>query len=181
MDIELLRRALSSSIDAAVRRGPRSPAAVLLTFYGKAEPSVIMTVKSRRMRQHAGEVSFPGGKWEEGDADLLETALREAGEELGLEIPRAGVIGQLGDVETQSTGYVISPFVHVLDEEPYLLPNAEVEEVLHIPLAALLSTATTAGQLGPTLTHGPHTVWGASARMLAEVGERLRAAGGSLT
>lgn len=181
MDLALLRSALSSRIDAAVRRGPRSPAAVLLTFYGPGEPSVIMTVKAKHMRQHAGEVAFPGGKWEEGDADLLETALREAREELGLEIPRDGVIGQLGDVETQSTGYVIAPFVHVLDAEPDLLPNAEVEDVLRIPLAALLSTATAAGQLGPTLTHGQHTVWGASARMLAEVGERLRAAGGSLT
>lgn len=181
MDIDLLRRALSSRIDAAVRHGPRSPAAVLLTFYGPGEPSVIMTVKARHMRQHAGEVAFPGGKWEGGDVDLLETALREAREELGLEIPRDGVIGQLGHVETQSSGYVIAPFVHVLDDEPSLLPNAEVEEVLRIPLAALLSTASTAGQLGPTLTHGPHTVWGASARMLSEVGERLRAAGGSLT
>jgi len=181
MDLELLRRALSSRIDAAVRHGPRSPAAVLLTFYGPDEPSVIMTVKSRHMRQHAGEVAFPGGKWERGDADLLETAMREASEELGLEISRDRVIGQLGDVETQTSGYAITPFVHVLAAEPYLLPNAEVEEVLHMPLAALLSTASFAGQLGPTLTHGPHTVWGASARMLAEVGERLRAAGGSLT
>ncbi|RNJ73514.1 MAG: CoA pyrophosphatase [Thaumarchaeota archaeon S13] len=181
MDIELLRRALSTSIDAAVRDGPRSPAAVLLTFYGPGEPTVIMTVKARHMRQHAGEVAFPGGKWEDGDADLLETAMREAREELGLEIARADVIGQLGDAETQSSGYVIAPFVHVLGERPDLLPNAEVEEVLEIPLAAILSTASVSGQLGVTLTHGPHTVWGASARMLTEVGERLRAAGGSLT
>lgn len=181
MDLALLRRALSTEMDAAVGPGPRSPAAVLLTFYGPGEPSVIMTVKSRHMRQHAGEVAFPGGKWERGDADLLDTALREAREELGLEVGRDGVIGQLARVETQSTGYVIAPFVHVLEARPDLLPNAEVEEVLEIPLAALLSTASVSGQLGPTLAHGPHTVWGASARMLAEVGERLRAAGGSLT
>ena len=180
MDLGLLRASLSTRIGADVASSNRAPSAVLLTFHGPGEPSVIMTVKPQHMRQHAGEVAFPGGKREEGDADLLETALREAREELGLEIGRDEIIGQMGAVETQSTGYVIAPFVHVIEDAPSLRPNAEVAEVLRIPLGPFLATLRTSGQMGPTLTHGPHTVWGASARILAEVSGRLRLAGGSL-
>ena len=78
-----------------------------------------MTENPKHMKFHAGEISFPGGKLDADDSDLLETALRETREEIGLTIAREQVIGQLKPVVTLNSGFMILPFVAVTDSIPF--------------------------------------------------------------
>ena len=137
---------------------------------------VVMTKKPKHMKFHAGEVSFPGGKLDSNDLDLLETALRETSEEIGLEITREQVIGQLEPVITLNSSFLILPFVSIVDVIPSLTANAEVETIFHIPLESFLSTA--ARDPDPshniiqemfTFEYQNQTVWGASARILKQI------------
>jgi len=123
-----------------------------------------------------GEISFPGGKFDTDDSDLLETALRETSEEIGLTITRDQVIGQLESVITLNSGFLITPFVSVIDEIPPLSANSEVEQIFHIPLEPFLKTMAP----DPDPTHNiiqemytfeyqNQMVWGASARILKQI------------
>ena len=169
-----LRSALSSPINPATPAGGR-PASVLVAIHG-ANPHVIMTVKPKNMKFHAGEVSFPGGKMEPSDSDLLDTALRETAEEVGLRVSRDQVIGQLRPVATLNSGFAILPFVALLDSAPGLSANPEVEQILCMPLAELLGTMQAdtdpshrTGGDAWVFSHGNNTVWGASARILWQI------------
>ena len=175
MDLDRLRAVLSGPLETETPAGEYREAAVLVAIYGR-EPRVVMTVKHEGLRVHAGEVSFPGGKREVGDSDLLDTALRETREEIGLEIPRRLVSGRLSDVVTLNSGFRIAPFVAVLDAIPPLLPSGEVGQILRMPLGPLLRTLeddrrpehrSIGGMY--TLRYRDRVVWGASARILRQV------------
>ena len=150
-------------------------ASVLVVVYGK-EPIVVMTEKPKHMKFHAGEIAFPGGKLDADDSDLLETALRETSEEIGLTLSKEQVIGQLEPVVTLNSGFLILPFVSVVDQIPALSANAEVEKIFHIPLEPFLKTQ--AKDPDPSLNliqemytfeYQNHIVWGASARILKQI------------
>ncbi len=150
-------------------------ASVLVVIYGK-EPIIVMTEKPKHMKFHAGEISFPGGKLDTNDSDLLQTALRETSEEIGLTITREQIIGQLEPVITLNSGFLILPFVSIVDEIPPLAANAEVEKIFHIPLEPFLKTM--ARDPDPshnliqemyTFDYQNQTVWGASARILKQI------------
>src|SRR6478672_9394202 len=101
-------------------------AAVLLPLHGwPDEPGLIFTERRANMRRHAGEISFPGGRRDEGDADLIATALREAEEEIGLDPVRVELSGALPPASTFVTGYRIHPFVGLTPDlaELDLKPN----------------------------------------------------------
>ena len=181
MDIEQIRSVLSSEIHTV----PISElvgnhlASVLIIVYGN-EPFIIMTKKARNLKVHAGEIAFPGGKWYEKDHDLLETAIRETKEELGLEVSKEQVIGQLDNVITLNSKYKITPFIAILEEVPVLIPNSEVESILHIPLVSFLNTISEDNlpehrsiKEMYTFTFEKHNVWGASARMLKQINTLL--------
>ena len=155
-------------------------ASVLVVIYGES-PKIIMTEKPKSMKFHAGEISFPGGKFDANDSDLLETALRETSEEIGLDISKDQVIGQLTPVMTLNSGFLILPFVSLLNEIPPLVANSEVENILHIPLNPFLKTAAKDTDSSHNLIDEMYTfeyqsqiVWGASARILKEVENNLR-------
>ena len=154
-------------------------ASVLVIIYGNPA-NIIMTRKPQSMKYHAGEISFPGGKFDSDDADLLHTAIREASEEIGLSITLQQVIGQLDTVVTLNSGFMILPFITILDEIPALCANSEVEEILHIPLWPFLKTMA----VDPDPEHNKikgmhifkyqnHIVWGASSRILQQIKNRL--------
>jgi 8-oxo-dGTP pyrophosphatase MutT (NUDIX family) len=139
-----------------------------------------MTEKPKHMKFHAGEISFPGGKLESDDSDLLETALRETQEEIGLTINRDQVIGQLNSVITLNSGFSILPFVSVVDEIPPLSANAEVENIFRIPLESFLKTMARDPDPSHNLIQEMYTfdfegktVWGASARVLKQIADCL--------
>ena len=142
MHLDELKSHLSSSINLKIESdGKYSLASILVVIYGD-EPIVIMTKKPKHMKFHAGEISFPGGKLNSNDSDLLETALRETSEEIGLTIIPSQVIGQLKPVVTLNSGFMILPFISVVKEIPTLSANAEVEKIFHIPLKSFLKTQT---------------------------------------
>ena len=132
MNLDDLKSTLSIPINLEIKTdGKYRLASVLVVIYGK-EPIVVMTEKPKHMKFHAGEISFPGGKLDNNDSDLLETALRETSEEIGLTITREQVIGQLDSVVTLNSGFLILPFIAVLDDIPKLSANSEVEKIFHI-------------------------------------------------
>ncbi len=155
-------------------------ASVLAIVYG-GKPCIIMTEKNRNLRIHAGEISFPGGKHERQDDDLLDTALRETREEIGLDVDRALVVGQLDCVETLNTNFRITPFAAVLDGIPRLSASGEVRRILHIPMEPFLETMSRddnpeyrdMGEMYK-FQYRDKTVWGASARILRQIALLLK-------
>ncbi|NQV39916.1 MAG: CoA pyrophosphatase [Nitrosopumilus sp.] len=171
-----LRSKLSNPINPQIENdGKFRLASVLVVIYGK-DPIIVMTEKPKDMKFHAGEISFPGGKLDVDDSDLLETALRETNEEIGLNITRDQVIGQLEPVVTLNSGFLILPFISIVDEIPQLLANREVKKIFHIPLEPFLKTGSK--DLDPThniiqemytFKYQNQIVWGASARILKQI------------
>ena len=177
MDIAHIRSVLTNEIKpiSLSKLDENELASVLIIIYGK-EPMILMTEKAKTLKVHAGEISFPGGKWCEKDGDLLETALRETEEELDIRISRKQIIGQLEPVVTLNSKYMITPFVTILDRIHSIKPNSEVNSVLHIPFVPFLKTV--AEDTHPehrsikemyTFTFEKYQIWGASARMLRQI------------
>jgi 8-oxo-dGTP pyrophosphatase MutT (NUDIX family) len=160
-------------------------AAVLLPLYGwpDAEPGLVFTERRADLRRHAGEISFPGGRKDEADADLAATALREAQEEIGLD-PAAVELGDaLPPTNTFVTGYRVHPFVGHIPHpaELKLEPNpAEVETVLIFSLDPLRDSYEIRRLVRrgipihtPTYEVEGHLIWGATARILGDLLDRL--------
>jgi 8-oxo-dGTP pyrophosphatase MutT (NUDIX family) len=169
---------------AAIEARGEVDAAVLLPLFGWPErPGVILTERRADLRRHAGEISFPGGRQDDADADPVATALREAEEEIGLDPARVEVVGALPPTATYATGYRIHPFVGLIPdpEELALEPNpTEVETVLAFSLEALggcyaMRRLVRRGVAfhAPTFEIDGHLIWGATARILGELIDRL--------
>ena len=157
---------------------------MLLPLYGwPEEPGLVFTERRADLRRHAGEISFPGGRKDEGDADLTATALREAQEEIGLDPSRVELGEELPTTGTFVTGYRIHPFVGLIPHpaELDLEPNpAEVETVLAFSLEALRDNYAMRRLIRrgipfhtPTYEVEGHQIWGATARILGDLLERL--------
>jgi len=162
------------------------PAAVLVPLYVAAgELWVLLTRRSDSLPLHAGQVSFPGGAREEGDEDEVATALREVREELGIDPAVVMVLGQLDDVWTPS-GFVVSPVVGALPHPLEIKPaGAEVEAVLRIPFSTLANPQLVEYQelpldgeliLSPVYHYHGQRVWGATARVIADLVSRISGA-----
>jgi 8-oxo-dGTP pyrophosphatase MutT (NUDIX family) len=160
----------------------RTEAAVLVPMHGWPEsPGLVFTERRSDLRRHAGEVSFPGGRRDPGER-LLETALREAEEEIGLSRDQVQVAGALPPIGTFVTNYKVFPFVGLIEHGLRFEPNpAEVEDVLVASLDDLVAgygkrRLTRRGVPIKTDTYliGDALIWGATARILGELLERLR-------
>src|SRR3546814_4866005 len=117
------------------------PAAVLVPVTDRAEPGVILTQRTKTLSRHPGQIAFPGGRVDPGDADVTAAALREAEEEIGLPPARVTVIGAADRYRT-ITGFEVTPIVGVVPPDLVLTPHeAEVAEVFEVPLAFLLDGA----------------------------------------
>lgn len=182
MDLETLRKrveaALADRPRAVVERDGLIPAAVLLLLTDRGGPHVLFTKRSERVAHHKGQISFPGGIVETWDGSRLETALREAREEIALPPEAVEILGTLDDTETRATPFVITPFVGLIREAvPYRPDGREIERVLEVPLAALLDPANfrvemweRGGETQPVYFYQYRdvTIWGATARILKQ-------------
>lgn len=116
------------------------PAAVIIPIFDKGgEAHILFTLRTDKVLHHKGQVSFPGGAWEEQDATLADTALRETFEEVGIPPGQMKIIGQLDDFPT-ITDFLVTPYVAMI---PYPYPTAintdEVAELLEVPLNLFLT------------------------------------------
>jgi len=154
----------------------RSPAAVLLGLVERPEGlALLFTKRADHLKDHPGQVSFPGGRIEEGDSDPVEAALREAREEIGLDPQQVSVVGCLERLLTV-TGFLITPVVGFITQGFEPVPDhTEVAEVFEVPLEFLLEGGnvrrTYRERIGVRLLtyeieYGGHRIWGATASML---------------
>ncbi|MFC2020792.1 NUDIX hydrolase [Chloroflexota bacterium] len=153
------------------------PSAVLIPIFCKqGEYFILFTKRTEKVKEHKGEISFPGGAYEEEDAALLDTALRECFEEIGLSADDVEVLGELDDMPTIGSDFVISPFVAVIPwPYPFEIDPWEVKEIIEVPISALLDTrcrnreAETWRSRAITsysYHYNGEIIWGASARIL---------------
>jgi 8-oxo-dGTP pyrophosphatase MutT (NUDIX family) len=152
-----------------------TPAAVMVPVLDFGDPALLFTVRSDLVGDHRGEISFPGGVRHPGDADLLATALRETEEELGIPREAFEVVGALPPTPTVVSGYVIQPFVGILDQRPSLSPSPdEIAEVLELDIARLARVEEEVHrETGPGVRRSwfayaldGYTVWGATGRIV---------------
>ena len=153
---------------------PRTASVMVVLYVNKDRIFVLMTLRSKQLKIHPGEMSFPGGRYEEEDGDLLSTALRETKEEIGLKLDDTLVNATL-PVVTTLTGYQITPYVAILGTCPSIGElSDEVEDIFEIPLFDLLSTKqrNTSGKTGESkyvYWHSTNCIWGASAKILGDI------------
>lgn len=161
------------------------PAAVLVPLVMRPEPTVLLTLRSARLKSHSGQVSFPGGRMEEGETPE-DAALREAEEEVGLHRSLPELVGRLPSLLT-GTGFAVTPVVALLRPPFALRPDpGEVEEPFEYPLARLLDPAAPErrrqefrGRMREfwVWPHDRHFIWGATASMLVTLAAALRGEG----
>ncbi len=136
---------------------------------------LLFTRRTDHVETHKGQISFPGGMVDEGDADIVQTALREAEEELGIGSKLIGIKGILDDLAVPS-GFIITPVVGILNALPLLTPNPqEVAEAFTVPLAFFCNPANGRSELREYrggrrevwfYDHGEHIIWGATAMIV---------------
>ena len=179
-----LRAVLRSTPPAvsATEAGLR-PAAVLFPIVERSTPAALFTRRTDDLPSHAGQICFPGGKYQTDDETLIRTALRELEEEIGLTSDQVEVAGFLDSHVTANTGFVILPVVGFVSPDYRLaIDPGEVAEVFEAPLAYILDPQNQARRSLErggivrefyAIDYQGHTIWGATAAMIVNLSERL--------
>ena len=191
LDLAELRRRLTTRSppeftvygdDGAGRVGTMAAAVLIPVIAHAPQPTVLFTQRTQHLKSHSGQVSFPGGRAEPGDASAEFTALREAQEEIGLAPERVEILGRLPEYHTR-TGFRVTPVIGVIEPPLELaLDPHEVESVFEVPLSFLLDPAnrerrtrefqgTTTGFY--VYEYEGHVIWGATAGMLVNLHRML--------
>ncbi len=154
-------------------------AVLILLFPIKEKIHVCLIRRPSTMKNHAGQIAFPGGRREKEDADLVQTALREAQEEIGIAADAVEILGQLSTVYVQISDFLITPMVGWLEESPeVVIDSSEVDEVIFIPLGHFADSANRCEREMDTRTGRIKVpgyeiydcfIWGATAMMVAEL------------
>lgn len=165
-------------------KSQRRAAVLLLLLEKQGETHVIFTKRTDRVAYHKNQISFPGGNVEASDSSLLQTALRETEEELGIRPDQIEILGQLSPINVATSKYNVTPFVGRLVAPPiYRSDPVEVAEVIEAPLSILQDPANF-WQEEKTYPEGPktvnyfrygdHIIWGATGRILREFLDKLK-------
>jgi 8-oxo-dGTP pyrophosphatase MutT (NUDIX family) len=183
---ERTRERLAGRERRAVVGGPLVKAAVLVPIVDRGEAFLVFAKRTEHVGTHRGQISFPGGRVDPGDATFLDAALRESEEEVGLPRDAVEPLGALDDQETFATQFIITPWVGLVTRPVAWQPDGqEIEKVLEVPVTALLDRGnfrvehwTRDGVTRPVYFYDyeGETIWGATARILKDylalVGER---------
>ncbi len=176
--IDQIQKMLSSRKRRVISHPPFSHAAVLVPLFQKdGDCHLLFTKRSEEVKYHKGEISFPGGVVDEEDKELINTALREADEEIGLKERDVKIIGLLDDIVT-ITEFIVTPIVGLFPYPyPFKVSEAEIAELIEVPVASLLDedcyseTEIFRGGRNEVVyayQYGRHTIWGATARILKQ-------------
>lgn len=153
---------------------PGRRAAVLIALYERdGAIRLMLTKRTDTLAHHRGQISLPGGRWEPDDVDLVTTALRESDEEVGIAPAHVRILGEMDDVATIATDFLVTPVVGALAAPPDPVPNpAEIARVMEVDLAQVMALdAALPDGLGPRQLRYPldgEDVWGATARILRD-------------
>jgi 8-oxo-dGTP pyrophosphatase MutT (NUDIX family) len=169
---------LSSRKRRVIEHPPFSHAAVLVPLFKKGDGChLLFTKRSDQVKHHKGEISFPGGVVDEEDLELINTALREAHEEIGLKQNDVQIIGILDDIVT-ITEFIVTPIVGLFPYPyPFKVSEVEIAELIEVPLSSLLREKSFSekeiirgGQKEAVYAYqyGDHIIWGATARILKQ-------------
>jgi len=158
---------------------PLAPAAVLLPIYEKeGEYYILLTKRTQKVEHHKGQISFPGGARREQDCNLIDTALRETFEEIGVRPEDVEILGELDSMGTLTSNFLITPFVGIIPH-PYkfIINRDEIEELVELPLSALADEKNYreevyvidgAPNMGSVFEYNGRVIWGATARILKQ-------------
>ena len=156
-------------------------AAVLSLFYPDTnfETRILLTLRASYNGIHSAQISFPGGKIDQNDANLKETALRETFEEVGIDKNNINIIKQMTNVYIPPSNFIVSPFLGILNNTPDFITNHEVENLIEVKLSDLLndrnittkklSTTYASNIEVPCYKLNDYIIWGATAMMLSEI------------
>lgn len=174
--------AVSGEIGPADVPAPLMPAAVLMAVTMEDEPQLLLTRRQAHLKRHAGQIAFPGGRTDPGDASAVITALREAEEEVALSRNHVEVLGLL-PAYTTGTGFAVTPVVGLMPAGLALRAHeGEVAELFHVPLAHVLDPANHEVRFGEwqgkprrtfVIRHAHREIWGATAGMIVNLSRRL--------
>lgn len=161
-------------------RNPRVSGVMLLLFEKENELHIVFTQRKQYEGVHSGQMSFPGGKKDEGDKDLIETALRETFEEVGVEPEKIEILGQLSELYIPPSNFLVYPTVGFATGIKQFIPQQkEVEKVVELPVSFFLNEKNInlkteiklfndAVVHVPAYIHNDHIIWGATAIILSE-------------
>ena len=174
--------AINPQLSAHLQAIARRPAAVLVPIVRGARAQVILTQRTDHLPSHAGQIALPGGKIDPGDADAEAAALREAGEEIGLEAGDVEIVTRAPDYLAGS-GYRIAPVLALIPPDyPFRLNRGEVNEIFQVPLAHVMDPANYrvseiewkgAMRRFYEISHGGRRIWGITAGILRGLGEQV--------
>ena len=174
---EKLRHAFTRREKQRITGSNLIPAAVLVPiFLREGQYHILFTKRTEKVKVHKGQISFPGGAYQEGDGTLLNTALRECAEEINMDAYRVEILGELDDTTTMTSNYAISPFVGIIPwPYQFKVDGKEVEEIIEAPVSALLAKGC-AGKVTEAVDNKKVTsyyyhfkgrvIWGATAAIL---------------
>ncbi|MFO8011062.1 MAG: CoA pyrophosphatase [Dehalococcoidia bacterium] len=173
-----------------IDRGARPSAVLVPIFERGGEDHILFTKRTETVEHHKSQISFPGGRKEEEDEDLLRTALRESYEEIGLDPEMVDILGELDDELTLVSNFIVTPFVGFIPDPRQLRINpVEVEGLLEVPVSSLLNKANYREgiQADGGMTYKAHyfhygedVIWGATARILKRFFDLICSARSSL-
>jgi len=172
-----LREALSRRQKQHIIDAKLVSSAVLVPIYWRqGQYYILFTKRTDRVKEHKGQISFPGGARHEGDRTLLDTALREATEEIGLVPTEVEILGELDDTVTLVSNYIVTPFVALIPwPYQFKVDGWEVEDIIEAPISALMDKGCLRQQTeiigGQEVTSYSYhyqgkVIWGATARIL---------------
>ncbi len=172
-----LRQALSLRQKRHIVDASRESAAILLPIYYKqGQYYILFTKRTETVKEHKSQICFPGGAYQEGNGTLVNAALRECAEEIGLMADAIEVLGELDDIVTTASGYIVSPFVGLIPWPQVLkVDQREVKEIIEVPISALLDKGCLHEETkiidGEAATlyfyhYQGRVIWGATARIL---------------
>ena len=153
---------------------------LVIIHYPKNMPYILFTKRSRYLKNHAGEISFPGGKFFPSDTSFLDTAIRETYEEIGIKINKKQIIGYLNPTYTYTSKILIYPFIALEGKiSDKLQANAEVEQIVSLPIEKIKTCLSIDEnhsnknfKMYKFIIDG-HTIWGATARILKDLLDKL--------